>query len=106
MFVSDKCRYMEVLESYYEAIIQDLRQGEDFAKLVNEKYLEEHKQLGKSNTFSYFYPHLTQHTHRFIAIHHHRIPIVYIAYSFTSLHFHFVNVVLVVICGRQSLIDR
>ena len=40
---------MEVLESYYKTIIQDLKQGEEFAKLVNEKYLEEHKQLGKSS---------------------------------------------------------
>lgn len=44
---------MEVLESYYEAIVQDLRQGDEFTKLVNEKYLEDHKQLGKSKAFSY-----------------------------------------------------
>ncbi len=46
---------MEVLESYYEAIIQDLKQGEEFTKLVNEKYLEEHKQLGKSSA-KFFLP--------------------------------------------------
>jgi len=57
--------------------------------------MDEHKQLGKSISFSYFYSHLTQHTHRFIAIHQHRIHIVYIARL--HLYFHFVNVVLVVI---------
>lgn len=34
---------MEVLESCFDLIIQDMKQGEEFVKTINEKYLEDFK---------------------------------------------------------------
>ena len=78
---------------------------------MNEKYLEEYKQLGKSSTsLLLFHPSLnTTHSsiHRYSSSSHpyclhrsHRLPFLLIC------PFHFVNVVIVVIDGRHSLIER